>query len=190
MTVKQRQLLLTYLGYDPGSIDGADGPRTRAALTEFQQDAGITADGIGGSSTDASLILAVRDGRFREENAADFWGTIFHFRREEFRCPCGKCGGFPAEPREKLVRLAEKVREHFGAPAIISSGVRCRAHNAEVGGVANSRHLLGQAVDLTVRGVPADQVTAYAAGLPECAYTYSITSGGKPTGYVHMDVVL
>ena len=41
MTVRQRQLLLAYLGYDPGAIDGANGPKTKAAIKAFQQDSGV-----------------------------------------------------------------------------------------------------------------------------------------------------
>lgn len=35
MTIRQIQLLLDYLGYDPGTIDGADGAKTRAAVKAF-----------------------------------------------------------------------------------------------------------------------------------------------------------
>ena len=57
------------------------------------------------------------------------------------------------EPDELLVRLADKVREHFGAPATVSSGVRCQAHNDELpGSVPNSYHVRGKAMDFCIRG--------------------------------------
>ncbi len=37
LSVRTAQVILTYLGFHPGTIDGAMGPRTRAALVEFQQ---------------------------------------------------------------------------------------------------------------------------------------------------------
>lgn len=140
------------------------------------------ADNIWGELSQAGLDSACRKYGVLSSDA-DFWQEIRHFKREEFRCRCPRCGGFPAEPKEKMVRLAEQVRTHFDAPATVSSGVRCPAHNAEVGGVSNSRHLYGQAVDLSVKGHSAREVTAYAASLPGCAYTYAIDEN-----FVHMDV--
>lgn len=49
MTTKQVQCLLEFLGYAPGSIDGADGRNTQAAVKRFQQQEGLTVDGIAGS---------------------------------------------------------------------------------------------------------------------------------------------
>ena len=40
------------------------------------------------------------------------------------------------------------------------SGVRCAAHNAEVGGVANSQHLYGLAADLHSAASPAEMKAA------------------------------
>lgn len=39
------QRLLQHRGYNPGTVDGDIGPRTRAAIRAFQADAGLTADG-------------------------------------------------------------------------------------------------------------------------------------------------
>jgi hypothetical protein len=41
LTVRTAQLLLTYKGYDPGTVDGQMGSRTRSALEEFQQKSGL-----------------------------------------------------------------------------------------------------------------------------------------------------
>lgn len=51
MTTKQIQCLLTYLGYDPGQIDGIDGKKTQAALSAFRADYGVGADGLEESET-------------------------------------------------------------------------------------------------------------------------------------------
>jgi len=42
------------------------------------------------------------------------------------------------------------IREAYGKPIMVSSGFRCRMHNAEVGGVGNSLHTLGRAMDCMV----------------------------------------
>lgn len=63
MTVEQVQCLLEFLGYAPGSIDGADGRNTQAAVRRFQQQEGLTVDGIAGSKTQTALREAVFQGR-------------------------------------------------------------------------------------------------------------------------------
>ena len=45
------QSMLGDLGYDPGPVDGIQGPRTKAAVEEFQQKVGAAADGIVGPET-------------------------------------------------------------------------------------------------------------------------------------------
>ena len=191
MTAKQKQCLLAYLGYYHGAIDGAIGPQTRAAVLEFQRAEGLTADGSPGPLTQERLLDAVANGRFRAEYAqtqdeptGTFWDGIRYFTRAEFRCPCGRCGGFPVEPDETLVRLADRVREHFGAPANVSSGVRCQAHNDELSGSAkNSYHLRGKAMDFAVRGVSGSKLLAYVK-TQQVHYAYQISG----SDYVHMDV--
>ncbi len=49
--VKQLQLALKDLGFDPGAVDGHFGANTESAVKHFQQDHGITADGIVGPIT-------------------------------------------------------------------------------------------------------------------------------------------
>ena len=43
--VAEMQGNLARLGYDPGPVDGLFGPRTRAAIREYQSDHGLTPDG-------------------------------------------------------------------------------------------------------------------------------------------------
>ena len=192
MTTKQVQCLLAYLGYDPGGIDGVDGQKTRQAIRNFQGAEGLGVDGVAGEQTAIRLKDAVWQDRFAKDNIVPssgqppdlpgWWGKYKWFAPTEFRCPCGQCGGFPAEPEEKLVRLAERVRAAFDAPVLISSGVRCPAHNAAVGGVKNSRHLLGKAMDFRGKNVPGEKLLAYVRTLP-IRYAYRIDSS-----FVHMDV--
>lgn len=63
MNIRQIQNLLDYLGYAPGPIDGANGPKTRAAVKAFQQDfGGLTVDGVAGAATQKALRHAVAYG--------------------------------------------------------------------------------------------------------------------------------
>jgi peptidoglycan hydrolase-like protein with peptidoglycan-binding domain len=49
--VRQLQQALTNLGYDPGTVDGRFGDATESAVKAFQQDRGLTVDGIVGDIT-------------------------------------------------------------------------------------------------------------------------------------------
>lgn len=53
------QIMLIYAGYNPGSTDGNFGPRTKAAVCEFQKAYTLTPDGIVGEDTKATLWMAL-----------------------------------------------------------------------------------------------------------------------------------
>jgi len=161
MTNEQRQHLLAYLGYYVGNVDGDWGTLSKTACKAFQKDfGGITVDGYGGPETDKALKHAVAIGFLRREPVNDsdtteaetgtFWAEIEFFNREEFRCQCkGKyCNGFPSEPHEATVRFADAIRRRVGKPIPVNSGLRCATWNSIQGGVANSNHMTGGAMDL------------------------------------------
>lgn len=60
-TWQQRQEALAKAGYDPGTIDGAFGSNTKAAVIQFQTDHGLTADGIWGPRTEAMMVAVLRE---------------------------------------------------------------------------------------------------------------------------------
>lgn len=192
MDTRQIQALLVYLGYDPGEVDGIPGRNTRRAVLAFQAQEGLEQDGSPGPLTQAALLEAVACGRCRQAQASgaqtvpEWWADIRYFKRTDsgIACPCGRCGGFPVEPTERLMRLADRVREAAGAPMCPSSTVRCQAHNDELSGsVPNSRHLSGKAMDFCIRGCGADRTLALVRQQPEVRYAYAIDNR-----YVHMDV--
>ena len=57
--VRQLQQALIGLGYLEGSADGSYGPKTRAAVQDFQRDYGLGADGSAGPDTMTALKNAV-----------------------------------------------------------------------------------------------------------------------------------
>lgn len=187
MTNKQIQNLLSYLGYYTGAIDGIIGQASKSAIYDFQiQETCEMVDGTPGVETEAKLIEAVANNRFKKKKEDSVWERIKFFSRAEFECTCNHsyCNGFPAEPDQKLVLLCEDIRSHFGTPVYIESGVRCPKRNAEVGGVYNSRHMNGWAADLWVEGYTAKQVLSYVKKHKSVSYCYAITNKN-----VHIDVI-
>jgi len=53
-----------------------------------------------------------------------------------------------------IVFKLDRARELFGSPIVITSGYRDPSHNADVGGVKDSSHTTGKAVDIRA---PLDQ---------------------------------
>lgn len=181
MTDTQKQCLLKYLGYYQGAVDGIFGKLSQQATKDFQADYGMETSGVLDSATEEMILRALTGG---VQKVADPWEGIQYFRKEEFRCKCGKfCDGFPAQPERKLLLLADRVRGHFTSPMIVSSGVRCVTHNANVGGASASRHMSGKAMDFCVRGKTAKDVLAFVQSQADTRYAYAIDGS-----YVHMDV--
>lgn len=196
MNYEQRQSLLNYFRPITGihcSPDGIWGPTSTQATRAFQKAYGLKSDGLWGPETETKIKEAIsKDLKpnkpvpepVPDNNSKNDWKSIKHFNRKEFGCKCGKyCNGFPVEPSLELARILDKIRDHFGKPVIITSGIRCKQHNANVGGVSNSQHLYGIAADIQVTGVPPATVAAYAETL------LPNTGGiGRYKTFTHIDV--
>lgn len=175
MTLQQKQCLLKFLGYYDGKIDGLWGPLSQKAEEAFRR-----AENLPEGEISHHLRRAVSS--WQEE---DIWAEIRYFRPAEFVCKCGRhCDGYPAQMDKTLLRMADRVREALGAACVVSSGLRCPQHNANVGGVSNSRHLTGKAMDFCAAGKTAEQVLTVVLAQTEVRYAYAIDDR-----YVHMDVM-
>ena len=91
------------------------------------------------------------------------------FRAKEFAC---KDGTDPLFVDSELVQVLQAIRDHFGAPVVITSGYRTAAHNRAVGGAVYSQHQYGRAADIRVSGVPVEQLAAETAKM-----LFSLISG-------------
>ena len=110
-----KQLLLSFLGYDPGAPDGIDGEKTQSTVRLFQAREGLREDGIAGSKTQERLLDAVAQGRMytrtepkAENGTGDFWKDIRYFSRNEpyIACSCGSCGPSRALRRYSSARAS------------------------------------------------------------------------------------
>lgn len=178
MTVKQRQHLLGYLGYYEGAADGIWGPKSQSAWDAFQK-----AEGVSDSETEDALRRAV----CREpEPPDDFWAGIRYFTAEEVRCKCGGkyCGGFPHAVQPQLMRVADRAREWSGKPILVISGLRCETWNRLQGGVENSQHKFGEALDVYFQGVTPEAALAWLQRQSEVRYAYRIDGCDN----IHFDI--
>ena len=154
MNKKQIQTLLNIWLKSRGltllKVDGIIGPLSKGATKEFQSAHGLKVDGIPGPLTQYELMFY----------------KYPSFKKSEFKCKCGGkfCNGYPVRVDENLLILLQKIRQHFGKPVIINSGIRCEKHNAskDVKGEPDSQHLYGTAADFRVVGVKPSEVYSYA----------------------------
>ena len=191
MTIKQKQHLLSYLGYYVGKVDGVWGTLSKTAMAAFEKDfSGMDVPGIPDNAPEKALKHAVAYDLFKTEPVKDetgtFWDEIKYFDRSEFKCKCGGkyCNGYPTEPDERMVRIADQLRKNLGVPITIVSGLRCRTWNAIQGGVSNSQHMYGEAADIYAKGVSQSRVEAELDKIGGVRYHYPITSSSN----VHFDV--
>ena len=195
MTIKQRQCLLTFLGYNTGGVDGIWGENSRNAVESAQEDLCIPVDGVWGPQTETAILEAVytydtdapTEPETDDPDLAERFRGIRYWSPEEFRCQCyGKyCDGFPALPDRTLLELVDDIRHKAGRPGHRSSGLRCQTYNdLQPGSVPNSKHRMGKALDFMIEGMTGAQLLALAQADPRTSYAYIIGNGP----YVHVDV--
>ena len=68
-----------------------------------------------------------------------------NFKVSEFACK--HCGENKIDQR--VLDMAQVLRDELGVPVHVNSGYRCEKHNAKVGGVKGSFHTKGLAADLS-----------------------------------------
>ena len=83
----------------------------------------------GEGSTVYGWVNAEDIGEMKKES--DPFDGIKYFIKEEIKCKCNGryCNGYPAEMNHTTLVVADRAREHFGSPANVSSGLRCKTHN-------------------------------------------------------------
>lgn len=168
--VKELQQLLNKHGFNL-AVDGIIGNDTINAIKSIQSKKGLKVDGIAGADT----IKALKGTSSSTSSSSTVnWNNIKYFKKEEFKCQCGGkyCNGYPTDISPKLIDILEKLRAYFGKPITITSGLRCKKHNAAVGGVSNSQHMYGKAADIYIPGVDKAKIKAkaYEYGAKYCYY--------------------
>lgn len=102
-------------------------------------------DGIYGTNTDNTLRTV-------------YYTKVYckNFKPSEFRCECGGkyCCGYPNYMKPAELIHIQAIRDHYGKPVTITSGLRCKTWNKKCGGsIQNSLHMSGLALDFYQDGV-------------------------------------
>lgn len=172
LSIKTRQKRMKALGFYDGEIDGKWDKKCKIPTLKLQRKyfPAREQDSDYGPKTDILLRCAW--------NCRD----LKYFKLEEFRCGCkGRyCTGYPAVISRSFVKkLDNKVRPKYGAMTV-TSGLRCKTYNRLVGGVTNSLHLKGKAIDFACK----ESLKGYSARVKMIKwlktifkYSYGNTSG-------------
>ncbi len=107
-----------------------------------------------------------------------------NFSKAEIRCRCG-CGA--GNISMDLINRLQEVRDRLGLPMRITSGVRCKNHNANVGGSLKSSHVpdesgVSYAVDIACDNSP------YREKLLKAVMPVFDRVGVSGKGFIHCDV--
>lgn len=103
-----------------------------------------------------------------------------HFYSSEFKCKCDSRACLKTKIDMDLVTLLEQLRVNLNKPILIHSGYRCEAHNAKIGGAKHSQHVLGKAVDISVKGISMDD-------LYQAIKKLKFGGIGKASSFIHVD---
>lgn len=208
--IKALQTALRSNGFPTITVDGILGNQTRSMFRDFKTINQLTHIDLIGETTvhwlldndpteadndeDEPLIEPYLD-KLEKKRPYDV-GTI---NWNDFNCPISKyftVGEMTRFSRERiptnlihrrnLVTLAHQVdlaREEIGVPFLVTSAYRPPAVNSRVGGVSNSQHLYGTAVDIYSPQMPISMLQKLLD-----ANWYGRLGRGVPKGFVHLDM--
>ena len=195
LSPKQKQQFLCFFDcLEESQIDGIWGKQSKEATVRLQRKLGIKDDGLFGAGTEDACFEALLseeslpdiEGVIIIPPTGDFWDEIEFFDKEEMRCKCGGkyCDGYPHEIQPLLMQILDRARRWSGHPIVIISGLRCEDWNHIQGGVANSQHKYGEAVDVYFYGKTPAEALAWLQSQPDVRYAYPI----KNSSNIHFDI--
>lgn len=188
LSIKDRQKYLKKIGLYKGKIDKIEGKGTKNAYRYLNVIFLNKNSDKYTNESDSKLRIIYKSYCKSKYMKTDDWKLFKDFKENEFKCTCkGKyCDGYNGRKNKcyiKLIMLLQYIRNYYDKSVYISSGVRCKKRNQQVGGVKNSKHLVFKASDIKVENLKASQVYKVIKNMPLVDYTYIIT-----TYYIHVNV--
>lgn len=107
-----------------------------------------------------------------------------NFNLSEFQCPHCQC----VKLNPMVVIYLQAVRIYYGDPIYVTSGYRCKSHNEAIGGEPDSRHLYGEAVDLSLDNPIPDRLEILGNCCKTAGFKYVKVDTKKK--YVHCQLYL
>lgn len=190
LSVKERQTYLKTIGLYTKSIDGKVGSGTKKAYKQFN----IIFLNKNSETyyEDTDKILRKIYASYKKSKYMDDsdWQYFNRFKKSEYKCKCGGkyCDGYPSKIAMRLVMTDQYIRNYYGKSTSVVSGLRCKQHNKNEGGVSNSKHLSGLASDTKTSGKKSSEVrkmisSTASTKLPFIRYSYDVSSAS-----IHKDV--
>lgn len=139
LTVSQRKAIFQELGLGAYNKTNIKAFQKRYMLRKADW------DGVYGFNTDNTLRTVYYVKKYTN-----------NFKPEEFRCECGGryCCGYPDYMKPAQLIHMQTIRDHYGKPITVTSGLRCKTWNKKCGGsIQNSLHMKGLATDFYQQGV-------------------------------------
>ena len=109
-----------------------------------------------------------------------------HFAESEFVCHC--CGRGADKIDLRLVELLEQLRTKASKSVHLNCAYRCPTHNAEVGGVPNSQHVLGTAADITIPEIGFERARELVESIDFDGTGFYPPLDGGGAWFIHVDV--
>ncbi len=199
------QTILSELGYQL-SRDGLYGSQTQKAFNQFKLDQKLTHPDYIGKTTVDKLLDVYKENDFIEDEAKTSQQPVFNtpstiklvdwnnFNSSVSRWfTVGEVYRFDPQRkttdstiRNRIIILAkelDKIRDEWGSGIGVTSWYRPPSVNRRVGGVSNSRHLFGDAVDIyPING----QLIGFQSWLDK--QWYGALGYGARKGFTHLDM--
>lgn len=103
-----------------------------------------------------------------------------NFHLSEMRC---RCGCQKVKVNGKHIQRLQEFRDEFNRPIRINSGYRCPEYNKKIGGASQSRHMYGDATDITVEDISPEDVAHEAESLFDGIGRYNTFTHVDSRGY-------
>lgn len=166
-------------------VDSDFGGMTEAAVKRFQSLNNLSVDGIVGRETWAKLletkeVAIAASSAIAPKPITTNW-TLDNIEQSASIIPGGSFtwaeatrGGSRMPPDQetlegmiRIATMAQKARDLIGRPFVVTSWYRDPESNAAAGGVSNSRHLGGDAIDFYIDGLTGAEIYAMLDGMWE-----------------------